>query len=278
MTRPKAASAAAILLLGLALPARGEVTRYVRYRTSAGVSYGVLEGETVKELAGDLFSEPQLTGETLELAEVELLAPVQPAKVIGVGLNYRSHLADREPAREPGLFFKSPTSIVGPGRAIVLPEGASSVHYEAEMVLVIGKQAKDVPAATAQDYIFGVTAGNDVSARSWQAADLQWFRAKGSDTFGPIGPVVVTGLDPSDLLLRGKLDGEVVQEQRTSDLLFGPAQVVSYISRYVTLEPGDVIFTGTPGRTRALESGDVFEVELEGVGVLRNPVVGPQER
>jgi 2-keto-4-pentenoate hydratase/2-oxohepta-3-ene-1,7-dioic acid hydratase in catechol pathway len=140
------------------------------------------------------------------------------------------------------------------------------------MVVVIGREAKNVPVEEAGRYVFGVTAGNDVSERDWQSADLQWFRAKGSDTFGPLGPVLVAGLDHNDLLLQTRVNGELRQSARTSDLIFDVEEIVSYVSHYVTLYPGDIIFTGTPGTTQAMEPGDVVEVELEGVGVLRNTV------
>jgi 2-keto-4-pentenoate hydratase/2-oxohepta-3-ene-1,7-dioic acid hydratase in catechol pathway len=204
---------------------------------------------------------------------VKLLAPCEPSKVIAVGLNYRSHLGTREPAAYPGLFAKYPTSIVGHEENIVLPADAQNVHYEGELVVVIGKRAKDVPPGQAAGYIFGVTAGNDVSERDWQSADLQWFRAKAADTFAPMGPAIVSGLNYNDLLLQTRLNGEVVQSERTKDLIFNVDTIVSYVSRYVTLLPGDVIFTGTPQTTRAFKAGDVIEVEIEGVGVLRNRAV-----
>jgi 2-keto-4-pentenoate hydratase/2-oxohepta-3-ene-1,7-dioic acid hydratase in catechol pathway len=206
------------------------------------------------------------------LADVELLAPVTPSKVIAVGLNYRSHIGDQDPAPYPGLFAKYPTSIVGPGADIVIPPDAGNVHYEGELVVVIGKTAKNVAEEDAHDYIFGVTAGNDVSERNWQRDDLQWLRAKGSDTFGPLGPAVVTGLDYNDLHVETRLNGEVRQAASTADLIFGVDNIVSYVSRYVTLYPGDIIFTGTPGSTRAMQPGDVVEIEVQGVGVLRNTV------
>ena len=140
------------------------------------------------------------------------------------------------------------------------------------MVIVIGRKVSRVSKEEAKSYVFGVTAGNDVSERDWQRADLQWLRAKGSDTFGPLGPAIVTGLDYDDLLLQTRLNGEVVQSQRTKDLIFDVATIVSYVSQYVTLLPGDVIYTGTPGTTRAIKAGDTVEVEVEGVGVLRNRV------
>ncbi|MDX1577015.1 MAG: fumarylacetoacetate hydrolase family protein [Gemmatimonadota bacterium] len=250
-----------------------DVTRYVRYAIDDGVRYGVVEGDVIHELEGDLFDAPRRTGATVPLEGARLLAPVEPGKVIAVGLNYASHLGGREPADEPGLFAKLPTSIIGPGEPIVLPADASNVHYEGELVVVIGKTASRVSRDEAGDYIFGVTAGNDVSERNWQGSDLQWLRAKGADTFGPIGPAVVRGLDYDDLLVQTRLNGEVRQSEGSADLIFDVREVVSYISRYIRLEPGDVIFTGTPGTTRPMEPGDVVEVEVEGVGVLRNPVV-----
>jgi 2-keto-4-pentenoate hydratase/2-oxohepta-3-ene-1,7-dioic acid hydratase in catechol pathway len=272
----KAIAATAIaLLLGLPAPGRGQqaITKYVRYSHDGATSYGILEGETIRELRGDLFANPVPTGRSVRLAEVRLLAPCEPSKVIAVGLNYRSHLGERPPAEYPGLFAKYPTSIIGPDADIVLPPDARNTHYEGELVIVIGRRAKNVPPEAAMGYVFGVTAGNDVSERDWQRADLQWFRAKASDTFGPLGPAIVTGLNYDDLLLQTRLNGEVVQSERTRDLLFDVAAIVSYVSRYVTLIPGDVIYTGTPGTTRAMQPGDVVEVEVEGVGILRNRVV-----
>jgi 2-keto-4-pentenoate hydratase/2-oxohepta-3-ene-1,7-dioic acid hydratase in catechol pathway len=273
MTRTVFVAAVLACLLAVTMTAQSGVTKYVRYRADGGVSFGILDGETIHELAGDLFANPSRTGRQLRLTDVELVAPVEPKKVIAVGLNYRSHLGTREPAAYPGLFAKYPTTIVGPGANIVIPSDANNVHYEGELVVVIGRRASHVTEADAPSYVFGVTAGNDVSERDWQGADLQWFRAKATDTFGPIGPAIVTGLDYNDLLLETLLNGEVVQSQRTSDLLFGVSAIVSYVSRYVTLEPGDLIFTGTPGTTRAFKPGDVVEVRIEGVGTLRNQAV-----
>ena len=262
----------AVLVIASACMAQGDITKYVRYSHSGVTSYGVLEGETIHALQGDLFSSPTRTGETVALDAVQLLAPCEPVKVIAVGLNYQSHLGDREPAEYPGLFAKYPTSIVGPDADIVMPPDANNLHYEAVLVLVLGRRASNVSAEAAADYGFGVTAGNDISERDWQRADLQWFRAKGSDTFGPIGPMIVAGIDYSDLQVQSRVNGEVRQTGRSSDLLFDVPTIVSYVSRYVTLMPGDVIFTGTPGTTMAMEPGDVVEIEVEGVGVLRNTV------
>ncbi len=266
-------NAMVLLLTGGAAFAQGGVTKYVRYSYEGRVSYGVLEGTTIRELDSDLFASPRESGRTAPLAEVRLLAPCEPSKVIAVGLNYRSHLGSREPAEYPGLFAKYPTSIVGHEENIVMPPDSRSLHYEGELVVVIGKKAKHVSVADAPDYIFGVTAGNDVSERTWQRADLQWLRAKASDGFGPMGPVIASGLNYNDLLLETRVNGEVRQSERTKDLIFDVETIVSYVSQYITLMPGDVIFTGTPGSTQAMQPGDVVEIELEGVGILRNTVV-----
>ena len=253
-----------------------ETTKYVRYTHEGQESYGILEGDTVRELVGDIFSAPTPSGKTLKLSEVHLLAPCKPTKVIAVGLNYRSHIGNRPVPEYPGLFAKYPTSIIGQEKNIVMPSDATDLHYEGELVIVIGKTAKNISVSKAPNYIFGVTAGNDVSERNWQQADLQWLRAKASDTFGPVGPAIVTGLNYNDLLLQTRLNGELRQSERTKDLVYNVETIVSYISHYVTLFPGDLIFTGTPGTTKAMKPNDIVEIELEGVGILRNKVVSSQ--
>ena len=273
MIRAFAAALAASAILACTAVGQDGVTRYVRYEHQGDVSYGVLEGETIHQLAGDLFSgSRERTGKSVPTSEVRLLAPAQPSKVIAVGLNYKSHIGDREAAAYPGLFAKFPTSIIGPEVPIQMTPDTEDLHYEAELVVVIGKTAKDVSVENAPDHVFGVTCGNDVSERGWQSADLQWFRAKGADTFGPLGPAIVVGLDYGNLALESRLNGEVRQSSNTNDLLFDVPTIVSYVSRYVTLLPGDVIFTGTPGSTAPMKAGDVIEIEVEGVGVLRNTV------
>ena len=254
-----------------------ETTKYVRYTHEGQESYGILEGDTVRELVGDIFSEPTPSGKTIKLSEVHLLAPCKPTKVIAVGLNYRSHIGNRPVPEYPGLFAKYPSSIIGQEENIVIPSDATDLHYEGELVVVIGKKAKNISVSKAPNYIFGVTAGNDVSERKWQQADLQWLRAKASDTFGPVGPAIVTGLNYNDLLLQTRLNGEIRQSERTKDLVYDVEAIVSYISHYVTLFPGDLIFTGTPGTTKAMKPNDIVEIELEGVGILRNKVVSPQQ-
>jgi 2-keto-4-pentenoate hydratase/2-oxohepta-3-ene-1,7-dioic acid hydratase in catechol pathway len=251
------------------------MTRFVRYRTGSAVSYGILDGEVVREIRGDLFHFTE-TGAVSALSEVKLLCPCQPGKIFAVGFNYKSHLPGRPQPAHPEIFLKPVSALQNPGEPIRIPRDATDVHYEGELVVVIGKQLRHASAEEAHAGIFGVTCGNDVSERQWQAGpskDLQWWRAKGSDTFAPLGPVVVSGLDYGNLQLETRLNGETVQKQTTADLIFDCPAIVSWISGWVTLEPGDAIYTGTPGSTRRIATGDVVEVEIEGIGVLRNPVV-----
>lgn len=250
------------------------ITRYVRFQSGNTTAYGIVEGDLVRQLDGNLYGEWKRTDKTHKLADVKLLFPTtRNAKVFAVGLNYRSHLGDRPVPKVPEIFIKVPSCLISPGEAIELPPGSKDVHFEAELVVVIGKQAKKVSPGDAAQCIFGVTCGNDVSARDWQKGDLQWWRAKGADTFGPCGPQVVTGINYDDLLVELRVNGEVKQKQRTSDLIHNCADIVSWISQHATLEPGDLIYTGTPGTTTALKPGDVVEVDIEHIGVLKNPVV-----
>ena len=245
------------------------MTRYVRYCKDSAVAYGTLDGippeATVREIRGDLFGANEPTGVVHPLSAVKLLYPCEPSKILAVGRNYKSHLGDRQAPANPEMFYKPPSALQNPGDPIVIPPEAANVHFEGELVIVIGPHGS----------IFGVTCGNDVSDRDWQHGphkDLQWWRAKGADTFAPLGPVIVKGLDYGNVMLETRLNGEVVQRQSTADLTFDGPAIVSWVSRWVTLVPGDVIYTGTPGSTRPMRPGDVVEVEIEGIGVLRNPV------
>jgi len=252
------------------------VTQYIRYRYGSDTSYGVLEGETVREFRGDPFGGHAPDGASRRLSEVKLLYPCQPGKILGVGLNYKSHLGARPQPPHPEMFYKPVTSLQHPEEPIEIPRDATDVHYEGELVVVIGKRVRNASPEEASDAIFGVTCGNDVSERNWQRGaqkDLQWWRAKGCDSFAPLGPAIVTGLDYGNLLLQTRLNGEVVQKQTTADLIFDCPTIVSWVSGWVTLMPGDLIYTGTPGNTRKMSPGDTVEVEIENVGVLRNPVV-----
>ena len=266
-------AAAAMLVVGASVVA-GDVTKFVRYEHGGAVSYGILEGTTIHQLSGNVFASPERTDVTLALGEVTLLAPSEPEKVVAAGLNYRSHVSGEgpQPREYPSVFDKHATSVIGHEAEITYYEEASDLHFEAEMVLIIGKLTRNVSVEQAPDHIFAVAPGNDVSERVWQVNDLQWFRAKGADTFGPVGPVMARGVDYNNLLLQARLNGKVMQSQRTRDLVYDSASLVSYISRYVTLKPGDMIFTGTPGTTSAMQPGDVIEIELENVGVLRNTI------
>ncbi|MFN8482800.1 MAG: fumarylacetoacetate hydrolase family protein [Anaerolineae bacterium] len=245
-----------------------------RYHFDGDIGYGAREGDDLRAIVGDIFGPHHLGDVVARVEEVDLLAPVQPSKIVAVGRNYRAHAAEMnaELPSEPLLFLKPPSAVIGPGETIRLPSMSSRVDYEAELAVVIGRRAKDVPWNTALTYIFGCTAANDVTARDLQRTDGQWTRAKGFDTFCPIGPWIVTNLDTASVAVRARVNGEVRQDGRTRDLIFDVPYLVSYISKVMTLEPGDVILTGTPAGVGRLDAGDVVEVEIDGVGVLRNPV------
>jgi len=256
-----------------------EVTRYVRYAHNNAVAYGILDGDQVRELDGAPWHGGTATGEVTSADDVELLAPAEPSKVIAVGYNYISHREDmtheenRPIPEHPPLFLKLPTSLTGPDTDIVYPADATNLHFEGELVVVVGRKASKVSVEDAHEYIFGVTAGNDVSERNWQANDLQWLRAKASDTFGPLGPSIVSGLNYRDLRVQTRLNGKTMQDQSSRDHIHDVHAILSFVSQYVTLLPGDIIYTGTPGATAAMKPGDSVEIEVEGVGVLKNRVV-----
>ncbi len=252
---------------------------FARFRHRDRLAYGVVEGDRIRPLAGGLFEDPRFLDEPLPLADATLLAPVRPGKILAAAVNYGSHvprsrdiIKEEEPPAIPQLFLKPTSSVIGPHETIVLPPEARRVDLEGELVAVIGRPCRNVAPERAQDYVFGYTCGNDVSARHWQRDDLQWWRAKGCDTFAPIGPVIATGLDPTDLQLCTRLNGEVVQSTSTRALIHSVAALVSFASLHMTLEPGDLLLTGTPGETPCLSPGDIVEVEIEGIGVLANPV------
>jgi 2-keto-4-pentenoate hydratase/2-oxohepta-3-ene-1,7-dioic acid hydratase in catechol pathway len=231
-----------------------------------------LVGETVHRLSGAPYAGGSRTGASVPLASVTLKAPVDPQQIFMTAFNFRSHITG-EPAAYPGIFLVPPSSLIGPGENIIRPADSRNLHYEAEAVAVIGREANNISVEEAASYIFGVSAGNDVSERAWQAQDIQWSRAKGSKTFNAVGPHLVTGLDPANLAIEGRHNGTRVQGENTSDLIFSLAYMVSYISKYFTLYPGDLVWTGTMGSTRAMSPGDTYEVEIPGVGILRNSVV-----
>jgi len=265
-----------------------EISRFIRFAYNGSPAYGLLTNDAVEELKGPPFQSVEPTGRSFPLAAVTLLTPCEPSKVLAVGLNYASHRRHVEkeegifvtvagrpaPSDRPVVFAKFPTSLIPHEADIVFPVDATNVHFEGELALVIGKVAKGVSVADARSHVFGVTACNDLVDREWLLGDLQWFRAKGSDGFGPIGPAIVTGLDYGSLALETRVNGQVRQSSNTSELVFSPDVLLSYISQYVTLVPGDVVFTGTPGQTQQVRQGDVIEVAIEHVGTLRNRVAG----
>lgn len=249
------------------------MANYVRFQRADGsTGAGLLEGDTIAAIQEPFFEATTRTGESLPLASVKLLPPTTPRSIVCVGLNYSSHLNGRPVPNPPTLFHKPLSSVAGPGDAIVLPENAGRVDPEGEIVIVIGKTLKGVDRDGAIAGIFGYTCGNDVSAREWQAADGQWWRAKGSDTFGIWGPTITTDADWRDIELRTRVNGVEAQHGNSNELILDIPEIVRYVASVMTLVPGDVIFTGTPGSPQALKSGDVVEVEITGAGILSNPV------
>lgn len=249
-----------------------DVERYVRYEQGGDVHWGILEGETVHQLSGAPYLGGRRTGRTAGLSSVELRAPVEPTQIFMTAFNFRSHI-DGEPAEFPGLFLIPPSSVIGPGQPLVRPPDSDNFHFEAELVAVVSDTARNVPLDEAGSYVFGVSAGNDGSERTWQSNDIQWTRAKGGRSFNAVGPHLVVGLDYENLDIEGRLNGEWRQGENSSDMVFGMNYMLHYISQYFTLYPGDLIWSGTMGTTEAMEPGDVYEVEVEGVGVLRNELV-----
>jgi 2-keto-4-pentenoate hydratase/2-oxohepta-3-ene-1,7-dioic acid hydratase in catechol pathway len=258
--------------------------RIARFATPAGqVHFGKVEGEagapadalTVAAIAEHPFGQIELTGERWALPDVRLLAPLLPSKVVGIGKNYAEHVAEMggEAPAAPLIFLKPPTSVIGPGDAIRLPVDSGEVHFEGELAVVVGALgAREVPRERALDALLGYTVANDVTARDQQRSDGQWTRAKGHDSFCPLGPWIETVLDPADLALRTTLDGEPKQDSRTSLLLHDVATLVSYVSHVMTLLPGDMILTGTPSGVGPMTAGQTVAVTIEGIGTLSNPV------
>lgn len=260
--------------------------KIARYEYAGEISYGILDhaedgkGVELVELSGDPFLTGfDTTGNRVKFEDARLLAPVIPrSKVVCVGKNYADHVEEMKGEtgggvpEEPLLFLKPNTSVIGPGDTIVRPAISDRVEHEGELALIIGAVAKDVPEERALEYVFGFTVANDVTARDIQIKDGQWARGKGFDTFCPLGPIIATDPDLSDARITTRVNGETRQDGRTSQLIFSLAQIVAHASQAFTLLPGDVILTGTPAGVGRLESGDVVEVEVEGIGILRNTV------
>jgi 2-keto-4-pentenoate hydratase/2-oxohepta-3-ene-1,7-dioic acid hydratase in catechol pathway len=264
--------------------------RLGRIASPDGVAFVSLEGSpddpaaVVKEIAEHPFGNPTFTGRQWPLADVRLLAPILASKVVCIGKNYAAHIAEMGGAdarsnggsgefADPIIFMKPNTAIVGPNVPIQLPADAHPVHFEGELAAVIGRPCKDVPAAQVAQNILGYTIANDVSARDQQKKDGQWTRAKGHDTFCPVGPWISTDVDPADLAIRTEVNGEVKQDSRTSNMIHDVGEIVEWISAVMTLLPGDLILTGTPNGVGPIENGDSVSITIEGIGTLTNPVV-----
>ncbi len=232
------------------------------------------EDAQVLEIAEHPFGQPNFTGRRWPLADVRLLAPILPTKVIAVGRNYAAHAAEfgNEVPADPMIFLKPSTSVIGPNAAIKLPPSSSRVDFEGELAVVIGQPVKNVPAARAASAVLGYTVANDVSARDQQKSDGQWGRAKGYDTFCPLGPWIETAVDPADLALRSEVDGETKQDARTSALVHKIPELIEFVSGVMTLLPGDVILTGTPEGVGPITGGQQVSITIEGIGTLTNPV------
>lgn len=239
------------------------------------IAYGAVEPEGIRVHRGSPFVAWEPTEALVSFGQAHLLAPVFPTKVVGVGRNYADHAAQSGAAvpEEPVIFLKPATAVIGPGTAVAIPPEAEEVHHEAELAVVVGRVARRVAAEDAGGYILGYTAANDVTARDLQRRDGQWARAKGFDTFCPLGPAIETELDPGGLSVSCLVNGEIRQQGNTADMVFGVAELLAFISRVMTLLPGDVILTGTPSGVGPVRPGDRMEVEVERIGVLRNPVV-----
>jgi 2-keto-4-pentenoate hydratase/2-oxohepta-3-ene-1,7-dioic acid hydratase in catechol pathway len=255
--------------------------RLVRFRHGDRIATGALTDgggveQGIRVLRGTFFEDPVPTGEEVALAEVSLLAPVLPSKVVCVGKNYAAHAAEFDMAvpEEPLLFLKPSTAVIGPDATIPLPAISRRVDYEGELAVVIGALARDIRSEDAFRVIFGYTCANDVTLRDLQGRDDQWTRAKGFDGSCPLGPWIETSLDPNDTGILTRVNGDVRQSARTSDMVFGVASLIEFVTTFMTLLPGDVLLTGTPEGVGRLEPGDEVDVEVDGVGTLRNPVAG----
>jgi len=248
--------------------------KIARFKVNDQIYYGQIEGELVYVIEGDIFAKHQVTEQAFALKDVKLLAPLEPGKIICVGLNYLSHVrdkADREVAEEPIIFMTSPSAVIGPEDAIVIPYPEHVTHHEAELTVVIGRVARDIKPENALEYVYGYTCGNDVSDRTLQKKDGQWTRAKSFHTFKPLGPYITTDLDLSDCDVVAKVNGKIIQKGNTGMLIRDVKQLISFITKIMTLNPGDIIMTGTPGGPGPLAPNDICEIEV-GDMVLKNPV------
>ena len=252
--------------------------KYIRYQSDSGPQMGMYTDPANVKVAVGSIAEGFMEGESIgSLDSLQILAPLEPGKIMAIGLNYLDHVTELDKTREvptsPVIFMKPTSAVIGPGEQIRLVNPENPTHYEAEICVVIGKTATDVEEADALDYVFGYTCGNDVSDRIIQKGNGQWIRGKGFDSYCPLGPAIETDLDVSNVRVRSRLNGEDRQNESTSSLIFSIPFLISHISKGITLNPGDVIMTGTPHGVGPMKDGDTIEIEVEGVGVLSNPVV-----
>jgi 2-keto-4-pentenoate hydratase/2-oxohepta-3-ene-1,7-dioic acid hydratase in catechol pathway len=248
--------------------------KIARFSLNGEIRFGSVVENQLSLFAGNPLVSQELSGQTVSLDQVQLLAPVAPSKVICIGMNYAAHAAEisQDVPDEPLMFFKPISSIIGPGESIVLPHQSDQVELEVELAIVIGKEAKNIAKSEVKSHIFGYTIGNDVTARDIQFSDLQWARSKGFDTFCPLGPWIETEFDPIGKRLDSRVQGELRQHAVTKDMIFDVETIVSFVSQNLTLLPGDVILTGSPAGISRITHGDEVECEIEGIGVLRNLV------
>jgi len=255
--------------------------KIVRYQTQSDAPYlpgkavyGWMLDDKIGEIQGDIFGEYRRREAKIPILEVKLSAPCVPGKILCVGRNYVDHARElgNEVPKVPLIFLKPSSSIIANGEHILLPPQSNQVEHEAELVVVIGKRGRNIIAEQAKEYIFGYTIGNDITARDLQKADGQWTRAKGFDTFCSFGPWINTEFDASDAVVTCRVNGQMRQMASTRDMVFNVSILIAYISSVMTLEPGDIIFTGTPAGVGALKNGDIVDVEIEGLGKLSNPV------
>lgn len=248
--------------------------KIVRYELEGRSSYGVLEGNEIGRMEGSIFGDYRIEAERIPLGRVRLLAPVVPGKMVAIGLNYKKHAEEvnKPLPEEPMMFLVSPTAIIGPDDAIRLKVPEHPTEHEGELAIVIGKRADSVSPAEAPNYALGYTCCNDISDRVLQKKDGQFTRAKSFATYKPLGPAIATDIDPDHAAIRVLVNGEVRQHSNTSDMIFSVPEIISFVSQVMTLEPGDVILTGTPSGVAPLHAGDTVEVQIDGIGSLMNTV------
>lgn len=253
----------------------GGKMEFVRFKTGEEIKYGTLDKDKeVREIKGDITDNYELTDNYYDLSQINLLPPCLPSKIVCVGLNYLDHARELEMEipEEPIMFMKPATSIIGPGAEIKYPEMSQQIDYEAELAAVIKKEAKDLTVEKVDDYILGYTCFNDVTARDLQNKDGQWTRAKSFDTFSPVGPAIVTDIEPNNLQIQMLKNGSIKQDSNTEQMIFSVQEIISFISQIMTLRPGDVVATGTPPGVGEVEVGDELKVKIEGIGSLVNKV------